>query len=515
MRKSKKIWRKNFEIAKTHLQMGTPALFDMMLYQSATVGKKCLTEAIWVQEGYNNTGTYFIVSELRQLIEHSIKAIVKNPAKLKRIHKKALTFNQDLFTLSKKLFKLPLSNLSNHQLSAVYQKIVKLFIVSHGWALPTTWFLDSDSEDFSQLLLKKITEIIKQRNSSLSPVECFSVLTTPTELSLAIKEEIESLLVLNLINQDKQAKQLFSKDVKTIQDGLKNLQLKIRQKIKTHFNKWRWQAYTYMGPAYDLDYYLEVWRGLLKQKINIQKELNRLQSQPRKIKSAKAKIVKELKPDQRTQGLFKTARDIIYLKSYRKDAWFFTCYALEGLYKEIGRRLGLSLNQVWFMGWWEVAPALRKGTFSAEVLNQRMSFSVCWQNGKKGIIYSGQQAKKFLAGLNFEKVRKTAKIKELQGTCAYPGKAKGMVKIVNQVEDIGKMNKGDIMLAHTTYPALVPAMKKAAAIVTDDGGVTCHAAIVARELKIPGVVGTKIATKVLKDGDKVEVDATNGIIKKL
>lgn len=68
------------------------------------------------------------------------------------------------------------------------------------------------------------------------------------------------------------------------------------------------------------------------------------------------------------------------------------------------------------------------------------------------------------------------------------------------------------MVAHTTFPALVPAMKKASAIITDDGGVTCHAAIVARELKIPTIVGTKVATGILKDGDLVEVDADNGIV---
>ncbi len=71
------------------------------------------------------------------------------------------------------------------------------------------------------------------------------------------------------------------------------------------------------------------------------------------------------------------------------------------------------------------------------------------------------------------------------------------------------------MVAHTTFPALVPAMKKASAIITDDGGLTCHAAIVSRELQTPCVVGTKHATKILHDGDVVEVDANNGIVKKL
>jgi pyruvate,water dikinase len=64
-----------------------------------------------------------------------------------------------------------------------------------------------------------------------------------------------------------------------------------------------------------------------------------------------------------------------------------------------------------------------------------------------------------------------------------------------------------------TRPEYVPLMKKAAGIITDEGGITCHAAIVSRELKIPCVIGTKIATKVLKDGDMVEVDADKGIVK--
>ena len=75
------------------------------------------------------------------------------------------------------------------------------------------------------------------------------------------------------------------------------------------------------------------------------------------------------------------------------------------------------------------------------------------------------------------------------------------------------MNDGDILVSHATDPRYVSIMKKAAAIVADVGGITCHAAIVSRELNIPCVIGTKIATRVLKDGDKVEVDATNGIVK--
>ncbi len=75
------------------------------------------------------------------------------------------------------------------------------------------------------------------------------------------------------------------------------------------------------------------------------------------------------------------------------------------------------------------------------------------------------------------------------------------------------MQKGDILVSIATDPDIVPAMKKAAAIVTEQGGVTSHAAIVSRELGTPCVIGTKIATKVFKDGDLVEVDAVKGIVK--
>jgi phosphoenolpyruvate synthase/pyruvate phosphate dikinase len=74
-------------------------------------------------------------------------------------------------------------------------------------------------------------------------------------------------------------------------------------------------------------------------------------------------------------------------------------------------------------------------------------------------------------------------------------------------------NKGDVLVATWTEPKYTPIMKLASAIVTDEGGLTSHAAIVSRELNIPCVIGTKNATKVLKTGDMVEVDANNGVVK--
>ncbi|TRZ54342.1 hypothetical protein D4Q76_02515 [archaeon] len=104
---------------------------------------------------------------------------------------------------------------------------------------------------------------------------------------------------------------------------------------------------------------------------------------------------------------------------------------------------------------------------------------------------------------------------ELAGVIAYRGKTKGRAKIVKTAYEIGKVKLGDILFAPTTAPSYIMGMKKAAAFVTDEGGITSHAAIVSREMKKPCIIGTKIATKVFKDGDLVEVDANKGIVRKI
>lgn len=100
----------------------------------------------------------------------------------------------------------------------------------------------------------------------------------------------------------------------------------------------------------------------------------------------------------------------------------------------------------------------------------------------------------------------------LTGISASPGVGVGVVKILKSPKEIGKVEKGDVLVAQMTDPDYVPAMKKAAAIVTDEGGRTSHAAIVSRELGIPCVVGSAMATKILKEGEKITVNGYKGLV---
>ncbi|MBU1198050.1 hypothetical protein KJ765_06100 [Candidatus Micrarchaeota archaeon] len=106
-------------------------------------------------------------------------------------------------------------------------------------------------------------------------------------------------------------------------------------------------------------------------------------------------------------------------------------------------------------------------------------------------------------------------VDELAGTPAYKGVAQGRVSIVLDPSQATGFKEGDVLITGMTRPSFLMLMKKASAIVTDAGGMLCHAAIVARELRIPCITGTEKATTFFKNGDRVEVDANNGVVRKI
>lgn len=114
------------------------------------------------------------------------------------------------------------------------------------------------------------------------------------------------------------------------------------------------------------------------------------------------------------------------------------------------------------------------------------------------------------------KMSETKEQKELKmlvkGLPASPGIGSGKVKNIKDISEISRVEDGDILVTVMTNPDMVPAMRRACAVVTDEGGRTCHAAIVSRELGIPCIVGAKSASEVLTEGMDVTVDATRGVV---
>lgn len=187
---------------------------------------------------------------------------------------------------------------------------------------------------------------------------------------------------------------------------------------------------------------------------------------------------------------------------------------LDELISILSKQFHISVNLIENSLQKEIIGLFAGTSIDKEVLRRQEAFV---ETNKPPLIIEGEEAKEILK--NFEDV--VVNVSEIKGQVASKGKTMGKVKIIpvnyadydrmNQLID--SMEEGEVLVAETTGPELIVACKKASAIVTDIGGMMSHAAIVSREFKIPCIVGTKNATRVLKDGDLVEVDADQGIVR--
>lgn len=171
-----------------------------------------------------------------------------------------------------------------------------------------------------------------------------------------------------------------------------------------------------------------------------------------------------------------------------------------------------------------LAPFVRQIEYQAMVAGKKAPGRSILEARRSGYVLTGS---KIVVGQPFENVIKAlgysytplkfdTNQSEIKGQAVKRlGKVRGKVKIVLNNLEAKNFSAGWVLVAPMTTPDYLPAMKRARAVVTDEGGITSHAAIACRELNIPAVIGTKVATKVFKDGDWVEMDTMRGVIRKV
>lgn len=190
-------------------------------------------------------------------------------------------------------------------------------------------------------------------------------------------------------------------------------------------------------------------------------------------------------------------------------------YNLFGVFlKEVAKRFGLKVLDLFFYQFDELV----------KLFDGRKVKDIIVEKRKRGYALICLKDKKIvLTGEKFNILHKDIvltkpKTDRLEGRVAMTGKIRGKVRVIlhnkrNIIKEVTNFREGEVLVTEMTRPDTILACKKAAAIITDEGGITSHAAIISRELKIPCVIATKIATQILKTGDIVEVDANKGIVK--
>lgn len=249
-----------------------------------------------------------------------------------------------------------------------------------------------------------------------------------------------------------------------------------------------------------------------KKQKNWGRELINLNNFPLEVRRAKQKIYKKYKFSKWHQDFFELFAFLTFWRDERKMVLQKTVFALNILGKEIARRSKLHWAKVDLVppDTIKTIPVSAKLIQKFEKLTRNNYLHIFNPHTNKHIAFDKKTCEKLLEIFQ----PKSTNISEVRGRPANNGFAKGIARIVLGEHDFKKFKKDDILVTAMTRPEFMPILRHAKAIVTDEGGITCHAAIVSRELGIPCVIGTQRATQIFKSGEKIVVDATNGVVKK-
>ncbi len=379
-----------------------------------------------------------------------------------------------------------LSSLNDQALNIIYQRWHKIYL--DFWTIGLLPELANWGAE--EILKQRLLKVVSQQDFG----KVFEKLSAPLDLSFYQKADLD---LLNLRKYLKN-KKLFSE--------------KLFEYQQNHF--WQLNSYSH-SQVLSVAYFKKEFQKYSSSAAA--KKIQELKSYGRKVALEKKKIIKQFHLDRQTVVIASRLSYCVWWQDLRKFYIFWANHCVDVFLKEFSKRHLVSFADLHFYNALEISKLSASGVkVKNQIIKSRKKLVICHysQRHNKLDYIIGDRAvkikKKFI-----DTKSKFSHFKEIKGLTVSLGKTvRGRVKIITSPKNIGKMKQGDVLVAGMTSPDYIVALKKASAIITDAGGMTSHAAIVSRELKIPCIVNTKIATKVLRDGDLVEVDTAKGVIRK-
>ncbi len=406
---------------------------------------------------------------LWQIIKSKIDQDPHYLEKTKQLYEKIFTKHERLF---KKLETKKLSDTTNKKLFKLVQHLREAMTDAVGIA----HIVDAVGQEIE----KELKHNLKTELGQDGVKEYFAALTTPSAPSFVAREDRELQKIRGWSGTRRQ------------------------RALKQHLQQYRWIQNSYRGPN----------------RVTVDTLEERLQAAPVKteIKRAhsakeKEKLMKTLSLSAQTRHFLRNIDFITIWQDERKEKVLKTVEYLSSILAEVSKRVGIDVNDLYYLGTKDITNLISLEDLQGLALELAERRRGCYflHDGPQQYVISGADYQNIVA---LQQTTTQAEAgKEIHGSVANPGTVTGKVAMCLNFSSLHKVQKGDILVTSMTRPEYMPALKKAAAIVTDEGGITSHAAIVSRELGIPAIIGTKIATKVLKDGMDVEVRANHGFVK--
>jgi phosphohistidine swiveling domain-containing protein len=409
-------------------------------------------------------GVYNDEESLRKMGMAIVKAIKENPDFIENNVKRCIEVSENLVKVAKE--------------SSQRQDLIQAFkeYVEKHHEFSAFMFFPIGIE---KIITKQVREEVRKLVSESEFQNTLNKLTTPSKILDSTQEQIDLMKIA------------LEKDFD---------QLEEHQKKYGFLN-----VYNQDEHPDSLDSYKTRLHALLQ--TDVKKKLKDFQEEFEKREKEFEETVNELNISGHLLDIVKILREYVYLRSFRLEMLNKSNLLIQPLLKKLGESFGLTLSEVCALTAEEI---ISNELPPKEEIKSRIEGYVYLQQGRKYQIFTEDldQIKK----LEFGEEKDYSKVREIRGDTACQGKVRGSVRVLKSKEEIHLLKEGEILVTSMTTPDYVMAMEKSRAIVTNEGGMLCHAAIVSREMKIPCVVGTEIATKVLQTGDVIEVDATEGRI---
>ena len=454
----------------------------------------------------NDYGWHFMDKKLSiELAKHVITNYSKNKSYIKNIIIKWKQQRHRLLNTFSRIDKLNFSKLTAKQLWQEYNSLFINYCGEFSGPLIAEAF-----EPFtSDIFLKQFDKLSKQ------DAQYLAVLSAPKFKSFLTAYQEDLLKVGLQILLNKKLSSLFKSDVATelINAELCKRYTKLYKLITTLSKKYFWISNNYKNiQQLNNQDFIKILKLEIKNKnaVEMEQAISKINTITKDAKSEAKKAIRMLKLSNRNRAIFDLFDLIAPWHDERKRLMMIAGYYVYRILLAIGTKIGVKLEELYYYTPKEINKLLiSKIKLKYNLATSRRKYSVWVGKGKWDAWYTGEDAKQIRA-LLFNKKEMESNL--ISGVAASQGFAAGVARVVlDALNDDFK--KGEILVAAMTRPEFLPLMKKARAIVTNEGGLTCHAAIVSRELGIPCVVGTRVATKIIKTGDLLEVRAHRGEVK--
>ncbi len=476
-----------FSFRKRKMKIISPMIYYFKLYNVKTIGTGLkvvhIVEGEWfyeilLKDQYDLAGEFLFKGLLQK--KNTIKDRLRES---KTISESFLHFCRE------KLFHF--SKADNQQLILFLEQFNDYYQKYSVVNIPPWLFL---GDKLSNYLKGRLQQFVKEDINNI-----FITLSSPNTLTYTAEAELAALRLAIKIKEGR------------ITDFHKLNEFKML--VDDYF----WVPFDYLGPdVWDAKYQTRKINELLLFDLGVlQRQVNDILEHQQSLKEKQESFIKKLKLSSELCHLFEALKDIALLQDRKKAVTTEAHYYLQNLYKELAQRTNMNYFDFYFLLESEVKDVLLDSVDVKEIVKQRKKWSITILEGGKEKILVGTEAKQYAKDQGFllPSQEINSEINTLQGKIGSPGHIIGEVMIIDSAKMMAEFKEGKVLVTTMTTPDYVPIMKKAKAIITNEGGVTCHAAIVSRELGIPCIIGTEIATKVLKDGDIVEVDAKEGVVR--